>query len=426
MPPNPAPLPPKDIPPPFQGLSDAIKAAIAPFMGETVTPDLIAKIKAIIAQAISSVQGYTLDISVNEVVNQTQVYLEVQLMVDSTQQQLDALKQNVAGIQQAINALQNSANNLVIGQNVQGFNQNLNAIAQLALTANKMIGTDASNAIALLDYHIHPAGMVIMLPFDAKSAGWTANGALLTDPAGWLWYVPDGSLAIGNNNPKLRELFMNLWGTGAYGVTDSTGKATQRGASAIADWGAGVKIVVPDFRGRSLVAAGASTLANSTPRLVGTVWGQERLALENLPAHHHNLSVVGISATGLNLQASSGIGAIAYNPPNLSSVTLFPSTNPMGTGTGAQNIVGTTGTPGNRSSMIQGSITGTTAPVITATAGGDNQGAIWDTPIMTTTPNTAIPPAPSNAVTASAPNPPNPALDPSKAYYEIWWVNAKA
>lgn len=203
-------------------------------------------------------------------------------------------------------------------------------------------------------------GTVMYLAYDIGATD------LWVDPDGWYWYQPRGA-SIGNGsssaqlaNNRLQALYNVLWNTTAYTI------AGGKGANANSDWLSGKVLVIPDMRGRTVSMSGVAT-GGSSARTVGSVFGAETatLATANLPAHRHNLSMAGFTATGLASSGGTGVAALTYGA---NTVTLNQT-----------NIAG------NRS------------------AASDNLGAVWETGSGT-------------AFSIS---------DPSKAYSEIWFCGTK-
>lgn len=172
----------------------------------------------------------------------------------------------------------------------------------------------------------------------------TLSTQLYTDPAGWLWYAPDGG-SIGTAGSgataaiaKLDKLFAVLWahlglGTAGWSILTSAGGASTAGASAAADWAAGKRLVVPDQRGRSPIAAGQGS--GLTNRAIGSRGGAEAHALAaaenaphdhgvNDPTHGHTMTISRTDpGTGTDVQAvernGSFIGPQNYGVNNAST-----------------------------------------------------------------------------------------------------------
>jgi len=335
-------------------ISDAIKSSVAPLLGKPLSPATLAELEQTVTQVIQKEQpGVDPDsFYVKTLVKQGSVFFTIKTMANNLQQQIDALQSDVT-------ALQNSVDGLTIGEEVQAWANILDAIAALTPQASQNLGFDASSQLTQRPIQPRIVGEVVLLPYDPLLAGWTVSGAVYTDPSNWKWYAPNGA-GINNSNALYENLFLALWGTDAY--TISGGK----GASAAADWAASKTLVIPDFSGRLIGSRGTST-GGSSPRLIGGSWGAETvtLAIANLPAHRHNVSVSNITASGIAGLSSSGLGVINNGNPSATSTIL--------------NVAG------NR------------------TANNDGLGAIADTGSG----------SPFNI------------SQPSKAYLELWFMNAQ-
>lgn len=90
-----------------------------------------------------------------------------------------------------------------------------------------------------------------------------------------------GATKAGND---YKNLFLVFWNNLA---NTEAAVSTGRGASALADWNAGKTLTIPDFRGRSLIGAGAGV--GLTARTLGTKGGAETHTLGSgeIPAHSH-------------------------------------------------------------------------------------------------------------------------------------------
>ena len=287
-------------------LSDAIKAAIAPYLGKDAKPLTLDELKAAILQAAIANQTNIKTIDLNLVLKQTQVYVSLNIMVDSLQQQIDVLNAQVGTLQSQVLALQGAIDGLTIGSDVQAWDIALQQLSDLALGNNQVLGTNNVGQITQSNRQLRAVGAITLLPYDPLQAGWSASGAVYTDPDGWLWYLPNGA-GLSNANVKYLELFTALWGTAAYTI------AGGKGANALTDWNAGKTLVIPDMRGRSIASSGTAT-GGSTSRSIGSTWGAENtsLATANLPSHRHNISIAAFTATGLASNTGTGVGAIAY------------------------------------------------------------------------------------------------------------------
>ena len=295
-------------------LSDEIKRAVTPYLGKDSKPLTLDELKAIVLETVLANQSNITEIDIQLLTKQTQVYISVNVMVDTLQQQIDVLNGQVATLQTQVLALQGAIANLDIGSDVQAWDVALQQLSDLVLGNNQTLGTNNTGQITQYNRQSRTVGSVIMLPYDPLGVtGWSASGAVYTDPDGWLWYLPNGT-GLSNANVKYLELFTALWGTAAYTI------AGGKGANALTDWNAGKTLVIPDMRGRSISSSGTAT-GGTTARSIGSTWGAETttLATGNLPSHRHNISIAGFTATGLVSNGASGVGAIAYG---VNSVTI--------------------------------------------------------------------------------------------------------
>jgi hypothetical protein len=341
-------------------LSDEIKKAIAPYIGKNASPFNRSELEAVILATARQYQPNISAIELEVIRFSAQVYITVKIMVDNYQQQIDQISTQIQTLQGQVTGLESAVDNLTIGSDVQAWDIALQQLSELILGSNQFLGTNSNGQITQYNVQRRAAGMVMLLPYDPLTiAGWTVNGAVYTDPDSWLWYLP-GGVGLSNSNPKFLELFVALWGTAAYTITGG------KGINALSDWNAGKTLIVPDFRGRVIGTAGTAT-GGIIPRVVGSVWGAEAasLAIANLPAHRHNISIAGFTATGLASNGATGIGAMTYGN---NSIALNQA-----------------GIAGNRS------------------AASDGLGAIGDTGSGTAF-NIA---------------------DSGKTYTELWWMNTK-
>lgn len=361
------------------GLSEDIKAAIAPYIGQDLSPATINSLKSAIFE-VAYLYGYGTEqnTSIDVLLGQTQAYLTLKIMTDNYQQQIDELKARTAALEVRSTEFAAAIANLQIGTNVQAWNKDLQAIADLTLGINQLLGTDGEGNITQYAKEqgggggqTRLVGSVLLLPYDPASlAAWkidSVNNALYSDPAGWYWYHPNGT-ALSNAKSQFRELYLSLWGTASYLVTGG------KGANALADWEAGKVLNVPDMRGRAAASSGTPTVTGGTNRLPGATWGGAEtvtLAIANLPAHAHNVSVTNITASNIAGLASSGLGVISNG---LASVSTIQS------GTGGVGIVG------NR------------------VTNNDGLGAIATTGTGT----------------------PFSILNPAHSFFELWWLNVHA
>ena len=113
-------------------------------------------------------------------------------------------------------------------------------------------------------------------------------------PNGWV-AMDDTSIgdlasnATGRANQDTFQLFKTIWDgvSNTYAPTqDSAGIATARGASAVADFVAHKRLVLPKSLGRVLAGAGSAT-SSTTARALGQNLGSEVITIAAMPAHNH-------------------------------------------------------------------------------------------------------------------------------------------
>lgn len=184
------------------------------------------------------------------------------------------------------------------------------------------------------------------------------------DPAmaGWtnsgaIYTAPDGwqwYLPDGTGLNSSNVAYFNLFSVlwGTAAYTIAGGK----GASAQADWDAGKTLIIPDMRGRIISSSGTAT-GGSTARSIGGVWGNEQasLAIANMPSHRHNVSVSNITASGIAGLSSSGLGIINNGNPTATSTILNVAGNRVANNDGLGAIADTgSGSPFNISQPSKG------------------------------------------------------------------------
>ena len=162
-------------------------------------------------------------------------------------------------------------------------------------------------------------GSPLLLPYPV-----TLSAGLWTDTNNVLWFAPNGASvgAVGSGSTvaiaKAEKLFTALWAhlgaaTPGWTIQTSAGGASSAGASAAADWAALKRLVIPDQRGRSLLASGQGP--SLTNRLVGSQGGAEThsLAAAENAAHGHGVNDPGHGhgATISRTQAGSGYDGAA-------------------------------------------------------------------------------------------------------------------
>ncbi len=151
--------------------------------------------------------------------------------------------------------------------------------------------------------------------------GYVQASYLTTAPPGWV-AMNDGSIgdaasnATTRNNKDTFQLYKTIWDgvSNANAPTqDSAGMPTGRGASAVADFVAHKRLVLPLSLGREM--AGAGNGAGLTARLLGSTTGIESTTLvqANLPSPFTgNISAtnVGVQTGGTTISAISGAGTV--------------------------------------------------------------------------------------------------------------------
>jgi hypothetical protein len=164
--------------------------------------------------------------------------------------------------------------------------------------------------------------------------------------AGWI-LLNDGSIgdatsgATTRGNIDCSDLFVLMWtNIPSLVVQDNTGAVVTRGASAVADFGAHRRLVLPKALGHALGVAGSG--AGLTTRPLGTTAGSETqtLATANLASHSHTDGghTHPFPSGSVGVAAGGDYTALVLTAPN---ITLF-------TGTGSASIGSTgSGTPIN-------------------------------------------------------------------------------
>ncbi|MFA4795293.1 phage tail protein [Leptospira kirschneri] len=113
-------------------------------------------------------------------------------------------------------------------------------------------------------------------------------------PSGWLTMngqtignTGSGANNVGSTFQNLFILLWNDWSNTVLPILSSTGTATTRGTSAVADWNAGKRLPIPNLCGRTAIGAGAAT--GLTTRNLGESIGEEAhtLTLPETPNHDH-------------------------------------------------------------------------------------------------------------------------------------------
>ncbi|EQA71716.1 phage tail protein [Leptospira noguchii] len=167
---------------------------------------------------------------------------------------------------------------------------------------------------------------------DAQIATWNSGGssaggfdvgdvktsARNTPPTGWLQAngqtignLSSGANRVGAEYQNLYILLWNDWSNTVLPIQNSTGSATVRGVSAIADWDAGKRLPIPNMAGRTAIGSGTGT--GLTPRAVGETFGEEAhtLTLPEIPNHDHGGGVHNHQIYRANFTMSGGGISIA-------------------------------------------------------------------------------------------------------------------
>lgn len=151
--------------------------------------------------------------------------------------------------------------------------------AQIDALASRMDDAEANQATT---------GDVILSVRTTPPTGWILLDAVLPD------YGTIGDATSGATiraNIDCEDLFVLVWNSlSDYGVLNSSGVATARGATAEADWAAHYRIRAPVVSGRALVGTGAGYLLTS--RALGDTWGAEvhTLSTDEMPVHAHSMA----------------------------------------------------------------------------------------------------------------------------------------
>lgn len=139
-----------------------------------------------------------------------------------------------------------------------------------------------------------------------KNLGWSTGDVKLTykrvADSGWIM-LNDGSIGSASSGATTRansdtyDLYQLMWEIPLCTVQTFAGVDTTKGNSAIQDWSANKRLVLPKVLGRALGIAGSGD--GLTTRELGQASGQEKitLGLANMPKHNHGLdtylSVIG-------------------------------------------------------------------------------------------------------------------------------------
>lgn len=143
-------------------------------------------------------------------------------------------------------------------------------------------------------------------------------------PNGWV-AMNDGSIgnvssgATTRHNADTFQLFKTIWDavSNTYAPTqDSAGVPTARGATAVADFLANKRLVLPLSLGRAM--AGAGNGAGLTARPLGSTAGSETISIAAMPSHNHPGSTAPMS----NTTVQSGAGATVLTQIGTTAITI--------------------------------------------------------------------------------------------------------
>ncbi|EMF80888.1 hypothetical protein LEP1GSC188_3130 [Leptospira weilii serovar Topaz str. LT2116] len=197
---------------------------------------------------------------------------------------------------------------------------------------------------------------------DTQIAAWNSGGsssggfdvgdvktsARNTAPSGWLTMNGQtigntGSEAnnVGSAFQNLFILLWNDWSNTVLPIQTSTGTATTRGASAVADWNAGKRLPIPNIAGRTAIGVGAAT--GLTARNLGEGIGEEAhtLTIPELPNHDHGGGVHNHPIYRANFTMSGGGISIAVGYSSTSTTVTRNSSaiiTPQGGGLPHNNM----------------------------------------------------------------------------------------
>lgn len=133
-----------------------------------------------------------------------------------------------------------------------------------------------------------------------------------------------GSGATGRANKDTFQLFKTLWDSvsNTYAPTQtSAGAPVARGATAVADFIANKRLVLPLSLGRALAGAGAAT-ASTSARALGETVGSEVITITAMPLHNHPGSTVPMSNAS---PFQAGVGATTLlTQLGTTAVTITP------------------------------------------------------------------------------------------------------
>ena len=117
-------------------------------------------------------------------------------------------------------------------------------------------------------------------------------------PAGFLWAdgktigdASSGATALAN--AAVKRLYLTIWGASALSISDSTGVATTRGATAEDDFNAHKRLRLPDLRGRTIIGldnmggTSANTVTNANADVLGGIGGEQAHSLSGAENGSH-------------------------------------------------------------------------------------------------------------------------------------------
>ncbi|XDD52557.1 phage tail protein (plasmid) [Leptospira sp. WS92.C1] len=153
--------------------------------------------------------------------------------------------------------------------------------------------------------------------------------------------VGSGASNTGTNFQNLYILLWSDWPNAAIPIQDSSGVATSRGASALADWNLGKRLPLPNISGSSPMGAGNGPTL--TARSLGDRIGEENhlLSISEIPAHNHGggvhnhpVSTSNFSLTGGGISTKVGFSSVTKTNTDASAAIITTE----GGGLGHNNI----------------------------------------------------------------------------------------
>ena len=190
----------------------------------------------------------------------------------------------------------------------------------------------ASNSfdLAVIDAGLppHPIASVSHLPYSVSS------NELYTDESGWLWYPAVGgsigsstSFAFFDDNRLLllyKTLWINAGNSSGWELKNASNQIVTKGSTAQDDWDADLRLDIPNFASRTIIAAGQGP--GLSTRVAGSRTGDESVTInkDNLPEipFRRNSGAPGSSPFSITADDSkssydsNATGAINVGSPN--------------------------------------------------------------------------------------------------------------